>query len=129
MDRDPVEVARGSTGHADVHLHATMADTVSFFAGDLHLAMAIAQGDVTYTGPVRKVLRIIPIFRRIVGEQALMLIQQEEGMTLAPLLERLLADRPQSVPEPVTSTDSRDLSASEVLDAAAEYERDIWRLA
>src|SRR4051794_25880926 len=38
-DREPVEMVRGSAGDADVRLFATMADTVSFFAGELHLAM------------------------------------------------------------------------------------------
>jgi phospholipid/cholesterol/gamma-HCH transport system ATP-binding protein len=128
-DREPVEMVSGSVGEAEVDLFATMADTVGFFAGELHLAMAIARGDVSYTGPVRKVLRVIPIMRRIVGEQAMRVLQEEDGKSLAPLLERLLApEPPTATPEhapPAPSAEPRahdaDLPASELLDRAAEY--------
>ena len=128
-DREPVEMVRGSAGDAEVRLFATMKDTVAFFAGELHLAMAIARGDVTYSGPVRKILRVIPIFRRIVGEQAMRLLQDEDGKALAPLLERVLASG-EPEPEPARAKGpgplarDEDVSTSDLLDAAADYERD-----
>jgi hypothetical protein len=32
---------------AEVHIHGSMADCTRFMAGELHLAMAIARGDVS----------------------------------------------------------------------------------
>jgi phospholipid/cholesterol/gamma-HCH transport system ATP-binding protein len=127
-DREPVEFVRGSAGDAEIHLFATLADGVRFFAGDLHLAMAIARGDVTYTGPVRKILRIIPIFRRILGEVSMrVLAEEEEGKTLGPLLGRLLTPEPEAEAPPAPPAPSQevaaepDLPSSELLDRAADY--------
>jgi phospholipid/cholesterol/gamma-HCH transport system ATP-binding protein len=126
-DREPIEMVRGSVGDADIHLYATMALGVRFFAGDLHLAMAIARGDVTYTGPVRKMLRIIPIFRRIFAEEAIHLLAEEDGKALGPLLERLLAPGPEAEAPPAPPAPSQevasepDLPAGELLDRAADY--------
>ena len=124
-DREPIEMVRGSVGDADIHLYATMRDGVRFFAGDLHLAMAIARGEVTYTGPVRKMLRIIPIFRRVLADEAIHMLEGEDGKTLGPLLERLLAEPPTPAPPaPAPSPEvasEPDLSSSELLDRAADY--------
>lgn len=68
FDRAPVEVEHGAVGHAEVELFIDTNDVLRFWTGDLHLAMGIMHGDVEFKGPVRKLLRIVPIARRLVGE-------------------------------------------------------------
>jgi len=122
-DREPAEMVPGGTGDADVHLYATMADAIAFFAGQMHLAMAIAKGRVTYTGPVRKILRIIPIFRRVCGEQAVRLLGSAEGAELGPLLQRVVeAAPPLDVGYAVDPVVDPDATSAELLDKAVEYE-------
>jgi hypothetical protein len=65
MDREPVEIRSGAVGDPEVEIFMSSSDIDSFWAGDLHLAMAIAEGKVQYTGPVRKFLRIVPIALRL----------------------------------------------------------------
>lgn len=68
FDRSPVEIAHGAVGNADVELFVDTQDVLRFWTGDMQLAMGIADGDVTYRGPVRKLLRIVPIARRLVAD-------------------------------------------------------------
>lgn len=66
LDREPVEVTDRALGEAEVHIFIKTRDVDRFWTGDLELAIAIISGEVTYQGPVRKVLRIVPILRRFV---------------------------------------------------------------
>lgn len=68
FDRDPIEVVEGAVGDPEIHLWIDTNDLFSFWMGDMHLAMAIAKGRVEYSGPVRKILRIVPIARRLVSD-------------------------------------------------------------
>lgn len=70
FDRSPVEIAHGAVGEVDVELFIDTQDVLRFWTGDMHLAMAIAAGHVDYSGPVRKLLRIVPIARRLVADFA-----------------------------------------------------------
>ena len=118
LDREPVEILPGAHGQAEVHLYGSIVDVLRFYAGVLHLGAAIMRGDVTYTGPVRKVLRVIPIMRRLAGGDAVRLISGDDGATLGPLLERRLAI---DEDEPLPVGDAGDAEPSELLDQAAEY--------
>lgn len=64
LDRDPV-VVEPAGAEAEVDLILTREDLAALLAGDLHLALAIARGDVTFRGPVRKFLRITPVLRAL----------------------------------------------------------------
>ena len=55
----------GAEGKAEVLMWATARQVTEFWTGSTHLAMVIAHGYITYEGPVRKILRIIPIARRM----------------------------------------------------------------
>jgi hypothetical protein len=68
LDRQPVEAVAGSVGDAEIEIFITSRDIDRFWAGEMHLAMAIAEGEVTYRGPVRKFLRVVPIARRLTPE-------------------------------------------------------------
>jgi hypothetical protein len=60
LDRDPIEVTDGNTP-GEVEIGISSGDLERVFSRDFHLAMAIARGRVTATGPVRQFLRVIPI--------------------------------------------------------------------
>ena len=68
FDRDPVEVVKGASGTPEVQLWIDTNDVFRFWNGEMHLAMGIAHGQIDYEGPVRKLLRIVPIARRLVGD-------------------------------------------------------------
>lgn len=65
LDREPIEIVPGGNGEAEVELYIKSRDLDRFWAGDLHLAMALAEGQVEYSGPVRKFLRVVPIMLRL----------------------------------------------------------------
>lgn len=65
LDREPIEVVDGPAGEPDVRIFIKSRDLDLFWAGELHLAMALAEGRVEYAGPVRKFLRIVPIAMRL----------------------------------------------------------------
>lgn len=65
MDREPATAEMGAKDEAEVHIYASAYQVKEFWSGEMHLAMRIARGYITYEGPVRKVLRIIPIARRV----------------------------------------------------------------
>lgn len=68
FDRNPVEVVKGVSGSPEVELWIDTNDVFRFWNGEMHLAMGIAKGDIDYQGPVRKLLRVVPIARRLVGD-------------------------------------------------------------
>ena len=70
MDRQPAEFLNGPYPDAEVRLYMTAADLAEFWAGRLHVAIAIADGRIGYEGPVRKVLRVLPLVRRYAREVA-----------------------------------------------------------
>lgn len=78
LDRTPVEAVVGAQGHPEITLEARTADVLRFWTGNYHLAMGIARGEVTYTGPVRKLLRVVPIARRLVDPFKQMIDQTPE---------------------------------------------------
>jgi putative sterol carrier protein len=83
LDRNPVEVLDREYAEAETHVWATTSQWDEFFAGDLHLAMAIAHGDVTYRGPVRKFLVVVPVARRLAGEFRQIRRAQSESMPVS----------------------------------------------
>jgi hypothetical protein len=56
-----VAVRDGDDPHADIRLSMDAVDLHELFAGGLHLPMKIADGQVTFTGQVRRFLRICAI--------------------------------------------------------------------
>lgn len=77
FDRAPVEVADRAVGHPDVELWIDTNDVVRFWTGDMHLAMGIMHGEVEFKGPVRKLLRIVPIVRRLFTEFRAMAVNEQ----------------------------------------------------
>lgn len=65
LDREPIEAVEGAVGDPEVELFIKSRDVDRFWNGEMHLAMAIAEGEVQYRGPVRKLLRIVPIALRL----------------------------------------------------------------
>lgn len=62
LDRDPCEVVGGFLD-AEVELYAPAKMWFALARGHRRTAMAIAEGDITYNGPVRKFLRIVPMLQ------------------------------------------------------------------
>jgi len=62
LDRHPVEVVDPGPD-TEVELSIASTDLARLCSPDFHLAMAIARGRVTYTGDVRRFLRVTPIVR------------------------------------------------------------------
>lgn len=63
LDRNPIEVVGGFVGDAEVNIYGTAAAWLKLVRQDKRLAIAIAKGEMDYTGPVRKFLRIVPILQ------------------------------------------------------------------
>jgi hypothetical protein len=63
LDREPIEVLDGVSGTPEVVLTVRTEHLEEFFTEEFHLAMAIATGAATYRGPVRKLLRVMPILQ------------------------------------------------------------------
>lgn len=61
LDRQPIEVVDAQD--AEIHMKIISVDLARLYSPDFHLAMSIVRGRVTYTGPVRKFLRISPVVR------------------------------------------------------------------
>lgn len=70
LERIPIEVEMGAVGDAETHLHIATDDVLRFWAGDYHLAIGILNGEVDYDGPIHKVLRVVPIARRMAAQFA-----------------------------------------------------------
>ncbi|MBA2764090.1 MAG: hypothetical protein H0U42_05305 [Thermoleophilaceae bacterium] len=63
LDRFPIEFRRDEDPSAEVKVYGSVADNIDAWTGRNFLGLAIANGTVTYEGPVRKVLRVVPMFR------------------------------------------------------------------
>ncbi|MCW2985827.1 MAG: hypothetical protein JWR63_3397 [Conexibacter sp.] len=63
LDRDPVVVDARSDTTAEIEIFFTRTDLQRFIQGDLQLPLAIATGNVDFSGPVRKFLRVTPVLR------------------------------------------------------------------
>ncbi len=63
LDRFPIEFKREADPAAEVVLWGTAADSIDIWTGHTFMGLAIANGVMEYEGPVRKVLRIVPMFR------------------------------------------------------------------
>lgn len=63
FDRFPIEFRREGDPAAEVKTFATVDETVDTWLGQTFIGLSIAEGTTTYEGPVRKVLRVVPMFR------------------------------------------------------------------
>jgi hypothetical protein len=63
LDRTPISGEVGLVGTAEIDLFARTETFTKMIAGRQALPMAIARGEVTYTGPVRKFLRVVPLLQ------------------------------------------------------------------
>jgi hypothetical protein len=61
MEPDAIAVLDDDDSPTDIHLTMDPIDLHELFAGGLHLPMKIARGQVSYTGQVRRFLRVIAI--------------------------------------------------------------------
>ena len=61
MEHDAIGILDGDEPRTDIRLTMDPIDLHELFAGGLHLPMKIARGQVTYTGQVRRFLRVIAI--------------------------------------------------------------------
>jgi len=61
LDRNPITAELGIVGDAEIELFATVDAFMQMVEGKENLAISIVKGQVTYTGPVRKYLRVVPI--------------------------------------------------------------------
>lgn len=62
LDREPIEVVDDPGGEsAEIELWVSSDQLRRVWDPDFHLAMAIAKGEATFVGPVRKFLRVMPI--------------------------------------------------------------------
>lgn len=68
LDRTPIAVSQGAEPQAEVDLWIDTNDVLRFWTGDVHLAMLVLNREVETRGPIRKVLRVVPIARRLVAE-------------------------------------------------------------
>jgi hypothetical protein len=66
LDRDPPEVADGGEP-AEITIELSAKQAERFARGDLALPTRIANGEVSYTGPVRKYLSLDPIIRSMLA--------------------------------------------------------------
>ncbi|WP_205697119.1 SCP2 sterol-binding domain-containing protein [Conexibacter sp. SYSU D00693] len=63
LDRTPVEAVARIEGVAEVELWLAPDVLLSCARGERPLQMAIMDGDVTFRGPVRKLLMVVPVLR------------------------------------------------------------------
>ncbi|MCW3015490.1 MAG: hypothetical protein JWO02_2582 [Solirubrobacterales bacterium] len=61
LDRTPIGAEVGAIGQAEVELFATGQVWMDLFVGKGQLPISIVRGDVSYSGPVRKFLRVVPL--------------------------------------------------------------------
>lgn len=104
LDRVPIETIGRAVGHPEVHLYIHSRDVFRFWTGDYHLAMGIAKGEVTYRGPVRKMLRVVPIARRLAGR--FRQLAEQRDVAAAPTAVAVPAARP-PVPADGNGSDGR----------------------
>ena len=65
LDRTPISAEVGFIGDVEVELFGSCKAFTDMITGKEAMAMLIARGEVTYTGPVRKFLRVVPIALRM----------------------------------------------------------------
>ncbi|MEA2346740.1 MAG: hypothetical protein QOG62_527 [Thermoleophilaceae bacterium] len=63
FDRFPIEFRREADPSAEVLLWGTAQDNVDIWTGHTFLGLSIANRILEYEGPVRKILRIVPMLR------------------------------------------------------------------
>lgn len=68
FDRDPP--AMTDDAFAEVAIELSAADARAFALGELQLAVEVAAGHITFTGPVRKYLAVDPVLRALLREHA-----------------------------------------------------------
>lgn len=68
LDRNPIEVVDREDPDADVHIYANTREWDRYWSGEYMMPMGIIRGEVTYSGPVSRFLRAMPIMRRLAGE-------------------------------------------------------------
>jgi hypothetical protein len=61
LDREPIEAVDHEVPDAEVHLSITSDDLRRVLSGEVHLPVLILRGKASYSGPVRKFLRVVPI--------------------------------------------------------------------
>jgi hypothetical protein len=59
----PISATAGIDPGAEIHMYAPTALWIDMLADRIPLPMAVHHGDVEYSGPVRKFLRVAPILR------------------------------------------------------------------
>lgn len=61
LDRLPIGAELGAVGQAEIELYAPTSIWLELYQQKRQLPIEIVRGEVTYTGPVRKFLRIVPL--------------------------------------------------------------------
>lgn len=61
--KTPISATPGIDPEAEIHMYAPTALWIDTLADRVPLPMAVHHGDVEYSGPVRKFLRVAPILR------------------------------------------------------------------
>jgi hypothetical protein len=67
LDREPIEVVEQVLDHAEVRIEGSEEAWLPVFLNG-NLGIALARGELTWSGPVRKYLRVFPIFRTLYGD-------------------------------------------------------------
>ena len=63
FDRFPIEFRREADPSAEVVTWASAKDNIDIWTGFTFMGLSIANGMMEYEGPVRKVLRVVPMLR------------------------------------------------------------------
>lgn len=79
LDRTPIEIGTYLLDSPDVLLRVPAAELQALWDGDEHLPTLIAVGRVGYRGPVRRLLRVLPVLRRVVPSVITTLAAQHEN--------------------------------------------------
>jgi hypothetical protein len=70
LDRAPIDVLDHPAEEAESHIAGSEEAWEPVFRNG-NLSVALARGELTWTGPVRKFLRVFPIFRTVYADVAL----------------------------------------------------------
>jgi hypothetical protein len=65
FDRVPIQAEARIVGDAEVEIYAATDSFAKVFLGREHMGLLIARGEITFKGPVRKMLRAAPIMRTL----------------------------------------------------------------
>ena len=63
FDRFPIEFRREADSSSEVNTWATAKDNIDIWTGFTFMGLSIANGMMEYEGPVRKILRVVPMLR------------------------------------------------------------------